>query len=153
MQWKYRLFHGFIDDIMNKRQLYELIEFTMPKEYTSTVDDILNTRDYMALRPQSPKTAISVKLNPPGLSITFCQYLQRGLGNFFEPPTRITNARLAGTFSVNEVYRKICFHHLRAAGEIYYKKTPHHYVWCYRQEHDIKPQKEASSGNEEGFVT
>lgn len=107
---------------MNKRQLYKLIEFTMPKEYTYTVDDILNTCDYMALRPQSPKTAISVKLNLPGLSITFCQYLQCGLGNLFEPPTRITNARLAGTFSVNEVYRKICFHHLRAAGEIYYKK-------------------------------
>jgi hypothetical protein len=99
--------------------MYKLIEFNMPKEYTYTVDDILNTFDYVA---KSHKTAISVKLNLPGLSIIFCQYLQCGLENFFEPPTRITNARIAETSSVNEVYGQVYFHHLRAAGEMYYKK-------------------------------
>jgi hypothetical protein len=74
------------------------------------------------------------------------------MGNFFEPVTRITKVRIAERSIVNEFYRKICFHHLRAGGEIYFKKTPHHYVSCYRKEHDIKPQKEASSGNEDGFV-
>jgi hypothetical protein len=41
------------------------------------------------LDTQTPKTAISVKLILPWLSIIFWKYLQCGLGNFFEPPTRI----------------------------------------------------------------
>jgi hypothetical protein len=34
--------------------MYKLTEFNTPKEYTYTVDDILNTCDYMALRPPIP---------------------------------------------------------------------------------------------------
>lgn len=100
MQWKYRLFHGFIDDIMKNHRLYKLTEFNMPKENTYSVDDILNTYNHTVLKPSS-ENAIWVKLNLPGLSIIFCQNLQCGLGNFFEPSTRIANARITGTSSVN----------------------------------------------------
>ena len=108
MQGKYRLFHGFIDDIMKNHRLYKLTEFNMLKENTYIVDDVLNTYDHMVLKP-SPKNAISFKLNLPGLSIIFCQNLQCGLGNFFEPSTRIANARITGTSSVNKFIDKSAF--------------------------------------------